>query len=70
VGIPWLIVAVLVSLLASVTLLGLSAVELPYTATRFRFVRVIEAHREYVAFMGAALLVGVGLLFLLSRLPM
>ena len=69
-GITWLIVAVMLSLLASVTLLGLAAVDLPYRATRFRLVRVLEAHRGEVALTGAGLLGATAFLFLLSRLPL
>jgi hypothetical protein len=69
-GISWLIVAVMLSLLASVTLLGLAAVDLPYRATRFRLVRVLEAHRGEVALTGAGLLGAIAFLFLFSRLPL
>jgi hypothetical protein len=69
-GISWLIVAMLLSLLASVTLLGLAVVDLPYRATRFRLVRVLEAHRGEVALTGAGLLGAMAFLFLFSRLPL
>jgi hypothetical protein len=68
-GKPWLIIAFTLSLLASLTLLGLAAVEPSYTATRFRLVRVLEAHRGQVAFSGAAFLAVAGMLLLFARLP-
>jgi hypothetical protein len=69
-GKPWLIIAILLALLASVTLLGLAVVEPRYAATRFWLVRVLDDHRERVALIGAACLVAAGVLFLLTRLPM
>jgi hypothetical protein len=68
VGKPWLIMALLLSLLASVTLLGLAAVESTYAATRFRLVRVLDDRREQVGYIGAALFAGAAVLFLLTRL--
>jgi hypothetical protein len=66
-GISSLIFAVLLSLVV-ITLLGLAAVELPYTATRFRVVRMLATHRGEVALTGAGLLGATAFLFLLSWL--
>jgi hypothetical protein len=67
-GRNWLTVAVLMSLLASVTLLGLAAVEPLYARMRFPLVRAIDAHRGQVAFSGATLLAAAGVLLLVGRL--
>jgi hypothetical protein len=63
-----MLIAVLLSVFASGTLLGMAALE-PRYATRFWLVRILDDHREQVAFIGAACLVAAGVLFLLTRLP-
>jgi hypothetical protein len=70
VGKSWLIITGLLTLLASVTLLGLAAAEPRYAATRFHLVRVLDDHREHVAFIGAAFLAAAAVLFMLTRLTM
>jgi hypothetical protein len=67
-GRSWLTIAVLMALLASVTLLGLAAVEPLYARMRFPLVRAIDAHRGQVAFSGAAFFAAAGMLLLLGRL--
>jgi hypothetical protein len=68
-GTSWMLIVLLLSVLASGTLLGLATVEPKYAGTRFRLVRILDDHREQVAFTGAACLVAAGVLFLLTRLP-
>jgi hypothetical protein len=59
----WLIIAFT---LASLTLLGLAAVEPSYTATRFHLIRVLETHRAEVALSGGMFLAAAAMLFVSS----
>ena len=55
-GRTWRDLAILMSLLASLVLLTLAALEPPYGLARFGLVRAIAAHRAQVGFTGAAVL--------------